>query len=174
MHIHILGICGTFMGGIAAIAKEAGHHVTGCDANVYPPMSDQLRALGIGGRAEPGGVAWEGTAEEVYRANLWLRTASRVVVRVGTFRARTFFELERHAKKLPWERWVARGRSVRLRVTSKKSKLYHEGAVAERLLGWIGERVGEQACVRRHGMREVCHSAAHNASTCATPLAPSG
>ena len=47
MHIHILGICGTFMGGIAAIAKEAGHRVTGCDANVYPPMSDQLRALGI-------------------------------------------------------------------------------------------------------------------------------
>jgi UDP-N-acetylmuramate: L-alanyl-gamma-D-glutamyl-meso-diaminopimelate ligase len=47
MHIHILGICGTFMGGIAAIAREAGHKVTGCDANVYPPMSDQLRGLGI-------------------------------------------------------------------------------------------------------------------------------
>ena len=47
MHIHILGICGTFMGGIAAIAREAGHRVTGCDANVYPPMSEQLRALGI-------------------------------------------------------------------------------------------------------------------------------
>ncbi|MDH4062556.1 MAG: UDP-N-acetylmuramate:L-alanyl-gamma-D-glutamyl-meso-diaminopimelate ligase, partial [Aquincola sp.] len=47
MHIHILGICGTFMGGIAAIAREAGHKVTGCDANVYPPMSDQLRELGI-------------------------------------------------------------------------------------------------------------------------------
>ncbi len=47
MHIHILGICGTFMGGLAAIAREAGHRVTGCDANVYPPMSDQLRALGI-------------------------------------------------------------------------------------------------------------------------------
>ena len=47
MHIHILGICGTFMGGIAAIAREAGHRVTGCDANVYPPMSDQLRALDI-------------------------------------------------------------------------------------------------------------------------------
>jgi UDP-N-acetylmuramate: L-alanyl-gamma-D-glutamyl-meso-diaminopimelate ligase len=47
MHIHILGICGTFMGGIAAIAREAGHRVTGCDANVYPPMSDQLAALGI-------------------------------------------------------------------------------------------------------------------------------
>jgi UDP-N-acetylmuramate: L-alanyl-gamma-D-glutamyl-meso-diaminopimelate ligase len=47
MHIHILGICGTFMGGIAAIAREAGHRVTGCDAGVYPPMSTQLAALGI-------------------------------------------------------------------------------------------------------------------------------
>jgi UDP-N-acetylmuramate: L-alanyl-gamma-D-glutamyl-meso-diaminopimelate ligase len=47
MHLHILGICGTFMGGIAAIAAEAGHKVTGCDANVYPPMSAQLEALGI-------------------------------------------------------------------------------------------------------------------------------
>jgi UDP-N-acetylmuramate: L-alanyl-gamma-D-glutamyl-meso-diaminopimelate ligase len=46
-HLHILGICGTFMGGIAAIAKAAGYRVTGCDANVYPPMSDQLRGLGI-------------------------------------------------------------------------------------------------------------------------------
>ena len=47
MHLHILGICGTFMGGLAALAREGGHTVTGCDANVYPPMSDQLRALGI-------------------------------------------------------------------------------------------------------------------------------
>ena len=47
MHIHILGICGTFMGGLAALAREAGHRVTGCDANVYPPMSEQLRALDI-------------------------------------------------------------------------------------------------------------------------------
>ncbi|MDI9334173.1 MAG: UDP-N-acetylmuramate:L-alanyl-gamma-D-glutamyl-meso-diaminopimelate ligase [Cytophagales bacterium] len=47
MHIHILGICGTFMGGLAALARAAGHKVTGCDTGVYPPMSDQLRALGI-------------------------------------------------------------------------------------------------------------------------------
>lgn len=47
MHIHILGICGTFMGGVAALAREAGHRVTGCDTGVYPPMSDQLRALDI-------------------------------------------------------------------------------------------------------------------------------
>ncbi len=47
VHLHILGICGTFMGGVAAIATQAGHRVTGCDASVYPPMSDQLGALGI-------------------------------------------------------------------------------------------------------------------------------
>ncbi|SFA79740.1 UDP-N-acetylmuramate: L-alanyl-gamma-D-glutamyl-meso-diaminopimelate ligase [Collimonas sp. OK607] len=47
MHIHILGICGTFMGGLAVLAKQAGHKVTGCDANVYPPMSTQLEEQGI-------------------------------------------------------------------------------------------------------------------------------
>ena len=47
MHIHILGICGTFMGGVAVLAKAAGHTVTGCDANVYPPMSTQLQEQGI-------------------------------------------------------------------------------------------------------------------------------
>ena len=47
MHLHILGICGTFMGGLAKIARERGHAVTGCDAQVYPPMSDELRKLGI-------------------------------------------------------------------------------------------------------------------------------
>ncbi len=47
MHIHILGICGTFMGGVAALAQAGGHRVTGCDAQVYPPMSEQLQALGI-------------------------------------------------------------------------------------------------------------------------------
>ena len=47
MHIHILGICGTFMGGIAQLARAAGHRVTGCDTGVYPPMSTQLEAAGI-------------------------------------------------------------------------------------------------------------------------------
>ena len=47
MHIHILGICGTFMAGIAVLAKAAGYKVTGCDKNIYPPMSTQLETLGI-------------------------------------------------------------------------------------------------------------------------------
>jgi UDP-N-acetylmuramate: L-alanyl-gamma-D-glutamyl-meso-diaminopimelate ligase len=66
MHIHVLGICGTFMGGLAAIAREAGWRVTGCDANVYPPMSEQLRALGID-LIE----GWD-PAQRVLRPDLWV------------------------------------------------------------------------------------------------------
>jgi UDP-N-acetylmuramate: L-alanyl-gamma-D-glutamyl-meso-diaminopimelate ligase len=47
VHLHILGICGTFMGGVARLARAAGHRVSGCDANVYPPMSEQLAAAGV-------------------------------------------------------------------------------------------------------------------------------
>jgi UDP-N-acetylmuramate: L-alanyl-gamma-D-glutamyl-meso-diaminopimelate ligase len=47
MHIHILGVCGTFMGGLAALAKAAGHQVSGSDSNVYPPMSTQLKRIGV-------------------------------------------------------------------------------------------------------------------------------
>ena len=66
MHIHILGICGTFMGGIALIARAAGHRVTGCDANVYPPMSTQLAAEGIDL------VEGYGTDQLALDANLWV------------------------------------------------------------------------------------------------------
>jgi len=62
MHIHILGICGTFMGGIAAIASRAGFRVTGCDVNVYPPMSTQLEALGIALTEGYGAAQLEGAA----------------------------------------------------------------------------------------------------------------
>ncbi|HEX8395635.1 MAG TPA: class I SAM-dependent RNA methyltransferase [Longimicrobium sp.] len=108
-----------------------------------PLTAAELRALGIEGVVEPGGVAWTGPAAQMHEANLRLRTASRVVVRAARFRARTFFELERHARKVPWERWVGRGGRVRLRVTSRKSKLYHEGAIAQRLLDAIGRAVGQ-------------------------------
>jgi putative N6-adenine-specific DNA methylase len=102
----------------------------------------ELRAMGIDAAPEPGGVAWEGTRAQLYAANLRLRTASRLLLRVAEFRARTFFELERHARRLPWERFVRPGRAVRLRVTARKSKLYHEGAIAERLLEALERKVG--------------------------------
>ena len=110
-----------------------------------PLAQAELRAMGIDAAAEPGGVAWTGGADDLYAATLRLRTASRVTVLAAEFRARTFFELERHARKVPWERWVSRGGAVRLRVTSKKSKLYHEGAIAQRVLEAIEHRVGPLA-----------------------------
>ena len=105
-------------------------------------VAGELASLGIAGAVEDGGVSWQGTVEQLYAANLHLRTASRIVVRIGEFRSRTFWELERHADKLPWERFVTGGRPVQLRVTSRKSKLYHQRAVAERVLAAIQRRIG--------------------------------
>lgn len=97
----------------------------------------ELKALGVRGKQEVGGVAFGGDLRRLYETNLWLRTASRVTVRLGRFHANTFFELERRAKKLPWTRFLPATGPVRLRVTCRKSKLYHSDAVAERVLAAI-------------------------------------
>ncbi len=107
-----------------------------------PLVRAELAALGIRAVAEPGGVSWRGPRAELYAANLRLRSASRVLVRLAEFRARAFHELERRAREVPWERFAGSGRPVRLRVTSRRSKLYHEGAIAERLAGAIEAAAG--------------------------------
>lgn len=93
----------------------------------------ELAELGIRGRADEGGVGWRGSPESVSRANLWLRTASRVVVRVAEFRATAFYALELAARRIAWDRFVGPTSTVRFRVTCRKSKLYHSAAVAQRL-----------------------------------------
>jgi putative N6-adenine-specific DNA methylase len=108
---------------------------------------------GLGAAAEtlqttPGGVNFAGDVQLLYRANLHMRTASRIVVRAAKFRARTFHELERYAGKIEWERYATRGSNVALRVTSKKSKLYHEGAIGERLMQAIAARIPGAVFVR--------------------------
>ena len=107
-----------------------------------PLVAGELAALGEAPRPEAGGVAWTGDAASLCRANLWLRSASRVVVRAAEFRARTFYELERHARRIPWERFVAPGGAVRFRVTCRKSRLYHSDAVAQRMAAAIEHRMG--------------------------------
>ncbi|HEX9084960.1 MAG TPA: class I SAM-dependent RNA methyltransferase [Gemmatimonadaceae bacterium] len=97
----------------------------------------ELKSLGVRGRQEIGGVAFDGDLDRIYQANLWLRTASRVVVRLGQFHASTFYELERRSKKLPWQEFLPESGSVEARVTCRKSKLYHSDAVAERVLSVI-------------------------------------
>ncbi len=103
----------------------------------------ELRALGVSKpEATPGGVEFRGTLDDLYRANLELRTATRVLVRVGSFPARGFDPLRRRAARLPWERFLADGDALALRVTCRKSRLYHSGAVAERLREAIALRLG--------------------------------
>jgi putative N6-adenine-specific DNA methylase len=103
----------------------------------------EMTALGLEpGAIEAGGISFDGPAGALYRANLHLRTATRVIARVGEFEARHFADLERHARAQPWSRWLSAARPVRLRVTCKKSKLYHSGAVAERITNAIAHTLG--------------------------------
>ena len=78
----------------------------------------------------------------MYRVNLHARTASRIIARVAEFGARRFPELVKHTRRQPWERYLDSARPVRLRVTCRKSRLYHSGAVAERVAEGIEKRVG--------------------------------
>jgi len=99
----------------------------------------ELRALGITPQdGEPGGIGFTGSARDLARCNLHLRTASRILRRVAEFPVRALGELERKAGQLPWDRWLPRDLPVEFRVTSKKSRLYHQKAVAERLVRAAG------------------------------------
>src|SRR5438132_4408908 len=104
-----------------------------CAPGLEPVLASEMRALGLPGRTLAGGVETEGDLREALRLNLWLRTASRVLLRIGEpFRATTFAELVRKASAMPWERFLLKDARVAFRVTCRKSRLYHSGAVAER------------------------------------------
>ncbi|MEX2182480.1 MAG: THUMP domain-containing protein [Gemmatimonadaceae bacterium] len=107
-----------------------------------PLVAAELRQLGVSRIApETGGVSFRCDALGLARAQLSLRVASRVVVRLASFRATTFRELEREARRVEWGRFCAEGAAVRLRVTCRKSKLYHSDAVAERVGAAIARAV---------------------------------
>lgn len=102
----------------------------------------ELRALGLSPRPEPGGCTFATDTAGLYRANYFLRTASRVLLRRATFHAGHFGELEKKAATLPWKDWLPAGVPVRVEVASYRSRLWHEGAVAERVFGAIAHRLG--------------------------------
>jgi putative N6-adenine-specific DNA methylase len=109
-----------------------------CYAIVAPGLEQlaaaELRAIGIiPGEIGAGGIAFVAGDAEIFSANLRLRTVSRVIVRVAEFRAIAFHELERLSRGVNWALLVAPGSAVRLRVTCKKSKLYHSDGVAQRV-----------------------------------------
>ncbi|HEX2197478.1 MAG TPA: UDP-N-acetylmuramate:L-alanyl-gamma-D-glutamyl-meso-diaminopimelate ligase [Burkholderiales bacterium] len=128
-HLHILGICGTFMGGIAAIAKAAGYRVTGCDANVYPPMSEQLRALGI--------ELTEGFGEQqlVIRPDVWV--VGNVVTRGNPLMEAILDHGERYVSGPQWlSEHVLAGKHV-LAVAGTHGK-----TTTSSMLAWILQRAG--------------------------------
>ncbi len=114
-----------------------------CSPGVERLLAEELRTLGHpSARDETGGVAIQGGMRDVAAINLRSRLAGGVLVRVGSFHARALGELERRASALPWERYVSPAGAVQLRVTCHKSRLYHTGAVTERVANAIVARTG--------------------------------
>jgi putative N6-adenine-specific DNA methylase len=116
-----------------------------CVPGVEPLLESELAALGVHGRRRHGGVSATMTARQVYAANLHLRTATRVVIRVARFHARTFAGLERELAAVDWAPWIAEDTSVWVRPTSHRSRLWHTGAVAERVLAAVPGQPAESA-----------------------------
>jgi len=107
-----------------------------------PHVAAEVTALGITPRdVSDAGVAFNATMGDLARVNLWSRLSSRVLVRLANFEARDFATLEKQATRVPWSRVLAKGMTARLRVTCRKSKLYHSDAVAERVARGIERSV---------------------------------
>jgi putative N6-adenine-specific DNA methylase len=105
-----------------------------CAPGLEAIVADEMRGLGVKpGSGRRGGVAFTATTRQLYLANRFLRTATRVLVRVGRFRASTWDQLVAGANDVPWDELLAPTRPVHLRVSSSGARLYHTGAIAERV-----------------------------------------
>ena len=113
-----------------------------CTPGLEPVLAAELAALGLRARSVPGGAELKGEPRDLMRLNLCLRTASRVLVRLGQVKATSFAELVKKARTLPFETVARAGEPIALRVTCHKSRLYHSGAVAQRLHEALQERLG--------------------------------
>jgi putative N6-adenine-specific DNA methylase len=115
-----------------------------------PLVARELSTIGVTvADVEHDGVNFTGSASALYAANLWSRVASRVLVRIGAFRASAFYELERRAARLPWERFLSADVPVHVRVTCRKSRLYHSDAVAERVMRVMAAATGARTAAAR-------------------------
>ncbi len=113
-----------------------------CPPGLENLLAREVEALGLSGRKEIGGLTLKGGLREVYVLNLWSRLANRVLLRVGSFKATSFKELVEKASRYPWEIYFFKASGLRIRVTCRKSKLYHSEAVAERVAKAISQRLG--------------------------------
>lgn len=106
------------------------------------PLAEEARALGFDARIQPGGVTCTGGWPDVWRANLHLRGATRVLARIGAFRAMHPAQLDKRARRFPWADWLRPDVPLRLEATSRKSRIYHAGAITQRVEAAIRDTLG--------------------------------
>lgn len=110
-----------------------------CTPGLESFVEDELRSLGMKPKTGAHGVVpFRATTRQLYAANVWLRTASRVLVRLATFRATDFAHLQLRASEIDWAPWIGDDVAPDFRVTSRKSKLYHTEGIAQRLHKTVG------------------------------------
>ena len=132
--------------------------IPGMEAITAREVAELGLARGRAARTVRGGVEFSGEMADLYRANLLVRTGNRVTVRVGKFHAATFAELRERAARLAWEFYLHPGQVVDVRATCRKSRLYHSDAVAERVAGAIGDRMGKPVTLAEgHDDEEADH-----------------
>ncbi|MFD2740863.1 class I SAM-dependent RNA methyltransferase [Sulfitobacter aestuarii] len=114
-----------------------------CPPGLEPLLADEAREKGFAAvLPQPGGVTLQGGWREVWRANLELRGATRVLARIGSFMAFHLAQLDKRARKFPWDRVLRRDVPLRVQVTCKKSKIYHAGAASQRIETALRETLG--------------------------------
>lgn len=110
-----------------------------CTPGLEKILEAEMSALGLKPKAGSNGVVeFRANNRQLYAANVWLRTASRVLVRIGSFKATDFNHLQQRAEELDWKAWIPEGHAPEFRVTSNKSALYHTAAIAQRLHQIVG------------------------------------
>ncbi|MDE3123585.1 MAG: class I SAM-dependent RNA methyltransferase [Paracoccaceae bacterium] len=108
-----------------------------------PTLADEARAAGFADpTVQPGGVTIRGGWPEVWRANIMLRGASRVLVRIGSFRAMHLAQLDKRARKFPWAETLRPGAVVKVETTCHRSRIYHAGAATQRIETALKEEAG--------------------------------
>ncbi|KGJ05357.1 RNA methyltransferase [Paracoccus halophilus] len=106
------------------------------------PLADEARALGLDAHVQPGGVSFTGGWADVRRANLEIRGATRVLARIGSFRAMHPAQLDKRARRFPWGDWLRADIPVRVEASSRKSRIYHAGAISQRIEAAIRDSLG--------------------------------
>ena len=127
------------------------------------PLCAEARAHGFKAKSVPGGVTLKGGWPQVWRANLEIRGASRIIARLGSFRAQHLAQLDKRARDFPWGEVLRRDEPFRVEAACKSSRIYHSGAAAERIERAIAEELGgataspdAAVCVRARIDKDVC------------------